>query len=97
MKLVDLEEPAAFLDHVFSGCTQRDCKSNESIVDEYEKMFESGISAGATEKLPRWQKPLAQTVAWSYDMKGHARNAWNDTSNWQTLKWTNFTQYRILV
>ena len=53
-------------------CTQRDCKSNESIVDEYRKMFESGISAGATEKLPGWQKPHAQTVAWSYDMEGHA-------------------------
>ena len=37
-----------------------------------EKMFESGISAGATEKLLGWQKPQARTVAWSYDMKGHA-------------------------
>ena len=37
------------------------------------KMFESRISAGATEKLPGWQRPQAQTVAWSYDMEGHAQ------------------------
>ena len=36
-------------------------------------MFESRISAGATEKLPGWQKPHAQTVACSYDMEGHAQ------------------------
>ena len=31
------------------------------------------MSAGATEKLLGWQKPHAQTVAWSYDMEGHAQ------------------------
>ena len=35
-------------------------------------MFESRISAGATEKLPGWEKPHAKTVAWSYDMEGQA-------------------------
>ena len=34
-------------------------------------MFESRISAGATEKLLGWEKPHAKTVAWSHDM--HAR------------------------
>ena len=28
---------------------------------------------GATEKLPGWEKLHAKTVAWSYDMEGHAR------------------------
>ena len=37
------------------------------------KMFESRIPAGATEKLPWWWGPHAKTVAWSYDMEGHAR------------------------
>ena len=27
----DLDEPTSFLDHVFLGCTQRDCKPNEII------------------------------------------------------------------
>ena len=35
MKLVDLGEPTSFLDHENLGCTQRECKSNEGIVDEY--------------------------------------------------------------
>ena len=35
-------------------------------------MFVSRISAGATEKLPGWEKLHANTVAWSYDMEGHA-------------------------
>ena len=29
MKLVDLDEPTSFLDHVFLGCTQRECNPNE--------------------------------------------------------------------
>ena len=37
------------------------------------KMFESRTPAGATEKLPWWWGPHAKTVAWSYDMEGHAR------------------------
>ena len=37
------------------------------------KMFESRISAGATEKVPGWEKHQAQTAAWSYDMEGHAQ------------------------
>ena len=36
-------------------------------------MFESRISAGATEKLPGEKKLHAQTVAWSYDMEGQAQ------------------------
>ena len=36
-------------------------------------MFGSRISAGATEKLPGWDKFHAKTVAWSCDMEGHAR------------------------
>ena len=36
-------------------------------------MFESRISAGATEQLPGWVKPRAKTSAWSYDMEAHVR------------------------
>ena len=74
MKNVDLDEPTSFLDHVYLGCsTQRECKPKEIIVEEYTKMFRSRVSAGATEKLPGCEKPHAKTVAWSYDMEGHAR------------------------
>ena len=36
-------------------------------------MFESRISAGATEKLHDSQKNGANVTSWSYDMEGHAK------------------------
>ena len=51
-KEVDLGEPTSFLDHVYLGCTQRQCEISKDIVDNYRTMFESRISAGETEKLP---------------------------------------------
>ena len=51
MMNVDLDEPTSFLDHVYLGCTRRECKPNETVVAQYKKMFESRISAGATAKI----------------------------------------------
>ena len=34
MKFVDLGEPTSFLDHVYLGCTQRESKRNEIVVQE---------------------------------------------------------------
>ena len=50
-KEVDLGEPTSFLDHVHLGCTQRQCEISKDTVDDYRAMFESRISAGATEKI----------------------------------------------
>ena len=60
-------------------------------------MFESRISAAATVKLPRWEKRHAKTVAWSHDTEGHARNALNDTSSWQTRKWSSYIEFQVLA
>ena len=65
MKNVDIEDSTSFLDHVYLRCTQRECKPNEKIIEQYNKMFEARISAGATEKLSGWDKPRAKTSAWS--------------------------------
>ena len=51
MKLVDLGEPTSLLDDMYLGSTQRECKPNETNIDKSRKMFESRISAKATEKL----------------------------------------------
>ena len=51
-KEVDLGEPTSFLDHVYLGCTQIQGERSKEIVDNYRTMFESIISAGATEKTP---------------------------------------------
>ena len=45
MKDVDLGEQTSFLDHVDSGCTQRESQISKDIVDSYRNMFESRISA----------------------------------------------------
>ena len=73
-KNVDLDEPTSYLDHVYLGCTHHEYKPNETVVDEFREMFESRIFTGATEKIPGCEKQLrAKTVAWSYDMEGHAQ------------------------
>ena len=70
-KEVDLGEPTSFLDHVYLGCTQRQCEISKDIVDNYRTMFESRISSGATEKLPCSEN--LRVSSWSYDMEGHAK------------------------
>ena len=52
VKDVDLGEPTSFLEHVYLGCTQRECQMSKDTVDNYRNMFESRISARAFEKLP---------------------------------------------
>ena len=70
-KEVDLGEPTSFLDHVYLGCTQRQCQTSKDIVDNHRTMFESRISAGRAEKLPFPQN--IRISSWSYDMEGHAK------------------------
>ena len=70
-KEVDLGEPTSFLDHVYLGCTQRQCEISKDTVDNYRTMFESRISAGRVEKLPFPQN--LRVSSWSYDMEGHAK------------------------
>ena len=70
-KEVDLGEPTSFLDHVYLGCTQRQCEISKDIADNCRTMFESRISAGATEKLPCSED--LRISSWSYDMEGHAK------------------------
>ena len=60
-------DPLTLLAHVYLGCIQRECKPNETIIEQFTKIFESGISARATEKLPGCDKPCAKTSSWSHD------------------------------
>ena len=53
------------------GCAQRQCEISKDIVDNYRTMFESRISAGATEKLPYSEN--LRISSWSYDLEGHAK------------------------
>ena len=93
-KEVDLGEPTSFLDHVYLGCTQRQCKVSKDIVDNDRTMFESRISAGATEKLPcseRISVFLRGPTTWRVT----PRNVWNDIVSWQTGRLNNSTKYQL--
>ena len=70
-KEVDLGEPTSFRDHVYLGCTQRQCQRSKDIVDNYRTMFEPRISAGRTKKLPFTHN--IRISSWRYDMEGHAK------------------------
>ena len=69
----DLGEPTSFLDHVYLGCTQRECQTNKHIVDNCRNLFESTISAGATEMTFYSEKLGANISSWSYALEGHAK------------------------
>ena len=51
-KEVDLGEPTSFLDHVYLGCTQRQCEISKRYCGTItETMFESRISAGGFREI----------------------------------------------
>ena len=95
MKLVHQWEPTSFLDHVYLECTQREWKSNDTIVNEHRKMFESRIFGGATEKLTGWEKSRAKTVSWS--TVSWPKNALRDFANWKTKRQNSCTKARLLA
>ena len=70
-KEVDLGVPTSFLDHVYFGCTQRQCEISKDIVDNHRTMFESRISAVGAEKLPCSEN--LRISSWSDDMESHAK------------------------
>ena len=70
-KEVDLGEPTSFLDHVYLGCTRRQCEISKDMVDTNRAMFESRISAGEAEKLTC--SGNFRISSWSHDMAGHAK------------------------
>ena len=97
MKHVELDESTSFLDHACLGCTQRECEPNVIFTEEYTKMFESRISTGATALSPGWEKPHAKTVAWSYDMEGHAGKCVERYCELANKKWSSKTKFQVLA
>ena len=90
MKLVDLGEPTSFLQHVYLGFTQRECKPNESIIDEYRKSSSRG---SPRQQLKRYLvgRNLTRTrslglVTW----KVMRRNDWNDITKWSIKQLSNY-------
>ena len=93
-KEVDLGEPTSFLDHVYLGCTQRQCEVSKDIVDNYRAMFESRISAGGIGKitiLSKYSYFFMVRMTW-WVMQ---RSVWNDIVSWQTRRLHNSTKYLL--
>ena len=55
-------------------------------------MFESRISASATEKLPGRENLTQEQSHGPTTWKDMLENALSDTANWQTKKWSNDTK-----
>ena len=92
-KEADLGEPTSFLDHVYLGCTQRQCQISKDIADNYRTMFESRISAVGAEKLPFPQN--LRISSWSYDMEGHAKKCVERYCELATRQLSNSTKYLL--
>ena len=92
-KEVDLGEPTSFLDHVYLGCTQRQCEISNDIVYNYKTVFESRISAGRTENYHT--RKIFVFLRGHMTWKVMPRNVWNDIVNWQARRLNNSTKYLL--
>ena len=70
---MDHEEPTSFLDHVHLGCTQRECKLNEIILDEYSKQFESRILVQRLKNDQGVRNVTQKMLRGRTTMEGHAK------------------------
>ena len=73
MKKVDFDEPTSILGHVYLGCTQRDCKPSEIIVECRENVRITNFCWSNWTMTRVGKTFYSKTVAWSYDMEGHAQ------------------------
>ena len=91
MKDVDLEEPTSFLDHVYLGCTQRECQLSKDIVDNYPGFL---LELLKNSQKPKFQGNLMRTLFLHGPMtwKVVQGNAWKDISNWQTKQLNSYTK-----
>ena len=64
-------EPTSFLDHVYLGCTQKQCEISKDIVDNYRPCLNHEFPRERTEKLPYSENQ--SDSSWSSDMEGHAK------------------------
>ena len=83
MKNVDLDETTSFLDHVNLGCTQRECKPNEIIIEEHTKKIESRISAGAMKNCLGGRNLTQKLSRGHTTWKVTRKSALKDTVNWR--------------
>ena len=92
-KEVDLGEPTSFLDHVYLGCTQRQCQISKDIVDNYRTMFESRIPAG--ELKNHHARKIFVFLHGLMTWLVMQRSVWSENVSWQTRRLNNSTKYLL--
>ena len=97
MKLVDLGEPTSFLGHVYLGCTQRECKPNETI-NENLRRCSSHVFLLEQQKNYRCGKSLTHKQSRDPSTwRDMLKNALSDVATWQRRRWSNCTKFRALA
>ena len=97
IELVDLDEPTSFLDHVYLGCTQRECEPNEDIVNQCREMFESRISATAAENYQDGRNLTQQLSRGPTTWKVLRKSAFKGIVSWQTKRQSSCTKFQLLA
>ena len=82
-----------FLDHVYLGCTQRQCEISKDIVDNYRtclnpECLQVQLKNFHARKI--WVSLLGLMI-W----KVMPRNVWNDIVSWRTRRLNNSTKYQL--
>ena len=91
-KEVDLGEPTSFLDHVYLGCTQRQCEISKDIVWQLQDH---------NPEFPQEQPKNYHARKICVFLRGHMtckdmpRNGWSDIVSWQTRRLNNSTKYLL--
>ena len=89
-KEVDLGEPTSFLDHVYLGCTQRQCEVSKDIVEPC-----------LNHEFPRSELKNYHTRKIFVFLRGPTiwrvmpRYVWNDIVSWQTGRLNNSTKFQL--
>ena len=86
MKIVDNDEPTSFLDHVYLGCTQRECKPTETTSCTY-----NGVVLLYTRTC---SNALRDIASWRTKRQSSSKNVWNDSANWRT-KMEHLCRYQV--
>ena len=92
-KEVDLGEPTSFLNHVYLGCTQRQCEISRILFTITEPCLNPEFPQ---EQLKNYHARnifvfLRGTTIW----KVMPRNVWNDIVSWQTERFNNSTKFQL--
>ena len=84
MKNVDLDEPTLFLDHMYWGCSQRECKPNEMLLRYTENVRITNF-CWSNRKVTRVGK-ISRKDGCVVPQHGRtcSKNALKDTANWRT-------------